>query len=126
MSENANQSFKDLEVWKKARTLKIEIQSLCKRFPQDEKFRLTDQIIRSSRSINAALAEGHGRFTSKDQLHYCIIERGSLSETHIHLIDALDLQLISAEELKEFESKITEVGKILNGYITYLRKKITK
>ncbi len=79
MKEAANQSFTELEVWRQARNLKNEIKRLTTSFPQDEKFRLTDQIIRSSRSITAVLAEGHGRYTSKDQLHFCTIARGSLS-----------------------------------------------
>jgi len=57
------QSFTELAVWKKARLLKNEIQELVSTFPKEEKYRLTDQLIRSSRSINNNIAEGHGRFT---------------------------------------------------------------
>lgn len=46
----AYQSFEDLEVWKKARELKLQIAALVKNFPSNEKYRLTDQLIRSSRS----------------------------------------------------------------------------
>ena len=68
--ENSNKSFTELDVWKKARELKNELFLLCKTFPADEKFRLTDQLIRSSRSINANISEGHGRFSYKEQLHF--------------------------------------------------------
>ncbi len=61
------QSFTELEVWKKARDFKNRIKELTVIFPAEEKFRLTDQMIRSSRSINANIAEGHGRYTYKDQ-----------------------------------------------------------
>jgi four helix bundle protein len=44
-------SFTNLEVWKKARLLRNNITELVKSFPAEEKYRLTDQIIRSSRSI---------------------------------------------------------------------------
>jgi four helix bundle protein len=60
------QSFEELEVWKKARDLKIEISQLVKTFPTEEKYKLTDQLLRSSRSINAQIAEGHGRKTWPD------------------------------------------------------------
>ncbi len=63
MGENANQSFTELEVWKKARILKNEIKILVNNFPTEEKYKLNDQIIRSSRSITANIAEDHGRFT---------------------------------------------------------------
>ena len=124
MNENAHKSFTELEMWKKARVLKNQICELTKSFPAEEKFRLTDQIIRSSRSINAVIAEGHGRYTFKDQLHFCIIARGSLSETYNHLFDALDCNYISQEQLFEFKNKIEEIERLLNGYISYLRKNL--
>lgn len=119
----AYQSFEDLEVWKKARELKTEISRLVKGFPPDEKFRLTDQLIRSSRSINSQLAEGHGRRTWPDRLRFCVIARGSLSETLNHLLDARDENYISEEQLTSYRQKLNEVEKLLNGYISYLEKK---
>lgn len=64
--------FEELELWKKVRVFKKEISRLARNLPSEEKFRLTDQLIRSSRSINALLSEGHGRFTYPDQIHFCI------------------------------------------------------
>jgi four helix bundle protein len=55
-------SFTELEVWRKGRILRNEMEQLVKRFPPEEKHRLTDQSIRSVRSINANIAEVHGRF----------------------------------------------------------------
>ncbi|SFQ10538.1 four helix bundle protein [Parafilimonas terrae] len=124
MNEHSHKSFTELEVWKKARALKNEIKELSESFPVEEKYRLTDQIIRSSRGINAAVAEGHGRYTFKDQLHFCIIARGSLSETHNHFIDAFDCKYITEDRLNYFKNKIEEVERLLNGYIAYLRKNV--
>lgn len=70
MNSKPHSSFTELEVWKKAREIKKEMEALAKAFPPDERFRLSDQLIRSARSINANIAEGHGRFTYKDQLHF--------------------------------------------------------
>ena len=126
MNEKAHQSFTELEVWKKGRELKNELKKLSETYPAEEKFRLTDQTIRASRCITATIAEGHGRFTFKDQVHFCIIARGSLSETYNHLIDALDCNIISADQLSYFKNKIDEVERLLNGYISYLRKNIDK
>lgn len=117
------QSFEDLEAWKKARELKNEISKLVKTFPPEERFRLSDQLLRSSRGINAQIAEGHGRRTWPDRLRFCVIARGSLSETLNHLIDALDENYINEEQLNYYRNKITEVEKLLNGYINYLEKK---
>jgi four helix bundle protein len=68
MFQSGYQSFEELTVWKKARELKNEIFQLVKSFPADEKYRLTDQLIRSSRSINSQIAEGHGKRTNKDKI----------------------------------------------------------
>jgi len=124
MNHNAHKSFTELEVWKKAIDLKNEIKKLTESFPGEERFRLTDQIIRTLRSINAVIAEGHGRYTFKDQLHFCIIARGSLSETYNHLIDALDCNYITQEQLNCYKNKIDEIERLLNGYIAYLRKNL--
>jgi four helix bundle protein len=124
MNESSHQSFTELEVWKKARVFKNEIFDLVKSFPLEEKYRLADQLIRSSRSVNSNIAEGHGRFTYKDQLHFCVQARGSLSETYNHLIDAFDCNYLRLEQLKIFKTKIDEIERLLNGYISFLRKNI--
>jgi len=114
--------FERLELWKKVREFKNEIRDETRSFPAGEKYRLTDQLIRSSRSVNALLAEGHGRFTFPDQLHFCVQARGSLSETINHLIDAFDEGYISDDRLNYFKAKGKELERLLNGYISYLRK----
>ena len=122
----SNQSFTDLDVWKNARKLKIRIWNLVKTFPVDEKFRLTDQLIQSSRCICSVIAEGHGKFTYKDKINYCMIGRGSLSETWNHLIDAFDSNYITKEELSSFKTVIDENAKLLNGYISFLKSLAAK
>jgi four helix bundle protein len=102
---------------------KNEIWDLVKSFPAVEKFRLCDQITRSSRSVKALIAEGHGRFTYPEQINFCVQARGSLSETMNHLLDAFDESYISEELLYDFRLKAKEVERILNGYILYLRNK---
>ena len=91
-------------------------------FPPEEKYRLADQLTRSVRSICANIAEGHGRFTNKDQIHFCIQASGSLSETYNHLIDAYDEAYITKEQLATLKNKIDEAERLLNGYISYLRR----
>lgn len=120
----AYNNFENLEVWKKARQLKKEIIALVKDFPTEEKFRLVDQLKRSSRSVETQITEGHGRNTWPDKLRFCVIARGSLSETLNHLIDSFDESIIDENRLKYFRETITEVEKLLNGYILFLEKKI--
>lgn len=110
-------SFTDLDVWKIARQYKNAIFELSKEFPPEEKYRLVDQIVRSSRSIGDNISEGYGRYTYKDQLHFCVQARGSLFETINQLIDAYDCKYISNEVFIQFKQKAFELEKLLNGYM---------
>ncbi len=87
--------YKELESYIKARELRIDISEFVKKFPASEKFQLTTQIIRSSRSITANIAEGYGRFTYTDTRHFFIIARGSATETMEHLTTAFDEKYIT-------------------------------
>src|ERR1044072_8960272 len=115
------QSFTELKVWQEARAFKNFIRTLAGSFPSEEKYRLTDQVVRSSRSINATISEGHGRRTYKDQHHFCIQARGSLSETLNHLYVALDECYITENTLQSATAHYHKVEALLNGYITFLR-----
>lgn len=114
--------FTELEAWKKARQLRKDISILTMSFPAEEKYSLVSQIKRSSRSVTANIAEGYGRFHHQENIQFCRISRGSLTETLDHLIVAFDEKYIDETTLKLFESKLGECLKILNGYIGYLQK----
>jgi four helix bundle protein len=118
------QNFEELEVWKQSRELKKEVFALIKSFPKEEKFNLSDQLLRSARSVPTQIAEGHGRRTFPDRLRFCIIARGSLSETLNHFIDAYDCNYITEEKMAYYRKKIEEIERLLNGYINYLDKNI--
>ncbi len=119
----AYQSFEDLNIWRKAREFRKSIRELVNQFPKEEKYRLTDQMIRASRSITANIAEGHGRFHYQENIQFCRTARGSLNEVMDHLIVALDEQYISAEQLDDYRNEIKEIERMLNGYIAYLKKR---
>jgi four helix bundle protein len=116
-------SFIELETWKQARKIRMSISDLVKSFPNEEKFRLTDQIIRCSRSIGNNIAEGHGRFHFQDNIRFCIIARGSLSETLDHMIIARDENYIDDAVFKSFQNDYDQCLKLLNGYISFIKKK---
>ena len=115
-------TFEDLEVWKIGRQIRKEISILVKQFPVEEKYRLTDQMLRASRSVTNNIAEGYGRFHYQENIQFCRHSRGSLDELIDHLIVALDEEYISEEQFKYFKSNILHCIKILNGYIAYLKK----
>jgi len=114
--------FTDLECWKKSRELRNEISALTKTFRPDEKYRLSDQIIRSSRSIGNNIAEGHGRFHYIDSIKFFINARGSASETIDHLYVALDEGYIERETFDRLRELCESCSRLINGYINYLRQ----
>jgi four helix bundle protein len=116
-------SFTELETWKQARKIRIFVSQITKSFPPEEKFRLADQIIRCSRSIGNNIAEGHGRFHYQDNIRFCIIARGSLSETIDHIIIAKDEGIVSEEIYNHFNAEYEQCLMLLNGYIQYIKKK---
>ena len=118
-------SFEDLEVWKIARELRVSISQLVKKFPSEEKFRLKDQILRSSRSVSANIAEGFGRYHYQENIQFCRQARGSLTETLDHLLCALDENYITRDGYDKNREIIENCLKLLNGYISYLRKRKT-
>ncbi len=117
-------SFKELEVWKSARELRKSFSNLTKNFPKEEKYRLVDQIIRSSRSVAANVAEGFGRYHYQENIQFCRQARGSLNETLEHLICAFDEGFLTEEEFKNQKAAFDSCLKLLNGYIGYLKKAV--
>lgn len=115
--------FEDLEVWKKCRQFRIEVSILLRQFPDEEKYRFVDQLKRCSRSVTANIAEGHGRFHYQDNLKFCRNARGSLNEILDHLICANDEGLINDQQLQEYRRQYDECFRLLNGYISFLKKK---
>lgn len=118
--------FRDLTVWQKARVYRNECAMMARTFPTEEKYRLTDQLIRSSRAISAHIAEGHGRYHYKENIQLCRTGRGELSESIDHLTVALDEKYIGQNEFERMEQLAEELERILNGYIAHLQESLRK
>lgn len=114
------QSFEDLECWKIGRNISRKVSEVVKRFPKDEKYGLTDQLKRSSRSLTNNIAEGYGRFHFQENIQFCRISRGSAYEVLDQLLEAYDEKYIEQKELDETRKLIDKFLKVLNGYINYL------
>ncbi len=115
-------SFEDLNCWKMARELRNDISKLLKTFPDYEKFELTAQMRRASRSVTHNIAEGYGRFHHKENIQFCRISRGSLHELLDQLITALDEGYISDQVLEKYKKQVYDCLAVLNGYINYLNR----
>jgi len=110
----------------KSRLLRNEISLLAKSFPADEKYRLADQIIRSSRSIGNNIAEAQGSFHYIDAAKFLVNARGSITETIDHLIIALDEKFIDEKMFERLKAICDYCMRLTNGYINYLRQQKNK
>lgn len=115
-------SFEDLEGWKEAVSLRKKLRSLVKTFPIEEKYKLTDQLIRASRSVTANIAEGFGTFHYQENSQFCRRSRGSLHEIIDHLIVAQEENYLNEDEFIELKKHTNKCILILNGYINYLQR----
>lgn len=88
-------SFEDLEVWKRAHQLVLQIYAVTNHFPREEKFGLTYQIRRASVSIAANIAEGFNRRHKKEKIQFNANAKSSLDEVHYYIISAHDLNYLN-------------------------------
>ena len=115
--------YKDLDVWIQARKLVKVVYNLSSKFPNDEKFGLTNQIRRCAVSIPSNIAEGCGRQHVNDSVQFFYISRGSLYELETQLYLSFDLEYINEQILNETLELLVKTKTILNGFINYFKKK---
>ena len=110
--------FRELKAYQKAFELSMEIFNLSKSFPADEKYSLTDQIRRSSRSVNANIAEAYRKRRYVNHFISKLTDSDAEnSETNVWLEFALRCNYITEEKYSELSSKTIEIGKIINYMI---------
>ncbi|MEO5948700.1 MAG: four helix bundle protein [Chitinophagaceae bacterium] len=112
-------TYKDLEVWIKARQLTKEVYLLTKDFPKDELYGLISQMRRCAVSVPSNIAEGYGRQYKKETIQFFHISRGSLYELETQLYIATDLMYLEESKFKEVLLRLEECRKLLSGLINY-------
>ena len=115
-------SFEDLNAYKYSRALVKSIYTLLDKFPYSERNALTDQLRRAVISVPSNIAEGMGRMSSKEQVHFIEISYGSLMEVLCQIQLAKDLDYISEDELVEKKAQIQSTAKLISGLRTSLVK----
>lgn len=126
MQENQKKicSFTSLLAWQEAHRLTISIYKIIPKFPVYERFGLCDQLRRAVSSISANIAEGFGRNTLKDKVHFYYIANGSLTETQNHLLVARDLKYVDEKNFKELAEQTITTSKLINGLIKSINSKM--
>ena len=111
--------YRDLVVWQKARKLAVDIYRVTQHFPRVEMFGLTQQMRRAAVSVICNIAEGHGRRSTKDTLHFLGISRGSLLELETQIVIATDLEYIDQARSETLVEGALDVVRLLNGLIRH-------
>ena len=111
-------AFEDLLVWQKSIDLAEAVINAIDQFDAPRKhFRIIEQLEASAISVSSNIAEGKGRFSKKEFVHYLYIARGSLFETVSLLILIRRLTWIAEDRLAELKLLGEEITKMLNSLI---------
>ena len=113
-------SFVDLRVWQSAKDLAVTTYAATRSFPKDEQFGLTSQVRRASTSVAANIAEGFGRRTNKDKIHFYTIAYGSTLEVKNFLYLSSELGYIDRSRLDILLSESIVIQKQLNSLVRSL------
>ena len=118
---NIIKSFEDLDVWKESQNLAVQIYGITKNFPKDEMFAMTSQVRRAATSVSANIAEGFGRTSSNDKVHFYTMAYGSLLEVKSFLYLAERLGYINNEALDSVLAQIISCQRLINAFKAGLR-----
>jgi len=113
--------FEDMKIWQMGRRLVSLVYELTRKNEFATDFGLKDQIRRSVISIPSNVAEGFERSGNKELIYFLYIAKGSAGELRTQLMLALDLAYITENEWKKLNDIIEEIGRMIQGFIGYLR-----
>lgn len=114
--------YKDMEVWKEAIELTINVYKITETYPKNEVFGIVSQIRRAVVSIPSNIAEGVVKHSDKETLRFLDIALGSLAELDTQMLISESLEFIN--NYKDIEQKISKVRALLTGLIKYYNKQL--
>ena len=118
----AIEKFEDIKAWQEARELLKSIYEITSKGNFSKDWELKNQIRRSAVSVMSNIAEGFDRSSDKEFIQFLRIATGSCSELKSQLYVALDQKYIINELFSKIYQKATDVTKLINGFIRYLKK----
>ena len=107
--------FKKLDVYNYSKVLVISIYKLLENYPQEEKFAICSQIRRAAVSVPSNIAEGFGRTSQKEKIHFLEISYGSLMEVSCQIEISHDLGYIDKVDLDSINLQIETIARLLSS-----------
>ena len=114
-------SYRDLIAWQRAMDLVLDVYDLSRRFPDDERFGLTNQVRRASVSVPSNIAEGQGRGVGAEFAHHLRISQGSVQEVETQLILGARLGFVPQSRADSALAAADEVGRLIRGLHTSIK-----
>lgn len=108
-------NYQNLDVYKEAKLLVLMVYTLLKKFPKEEQYALCDQLRRAVISVPSNIAEGMGRCSVKEQVHFLEIAYGSLMEVECQIDIAKELTYLSQLEQEQINLQVRRVAAMLSG-----------
>ncbi len=112
---NRVSSHRDLDVWRLAMDLVVDIYRVSAKFPADERFGLTSQIRRAAVSVPANIAEGNSRSTRRDYAAFLSVAKGSLAEIETFLFIAVRLGYVTEDRVAPELALLTRISKMVRS-----------
>ena len=120
----AVKDYRDLIVWQKAMDLVEAVYRTSAAFPREKIYGLTSQLRRAAVSIPSNIAEGNGRNTTRDYLHFLGMAYGSVKEMETQVLIAERLQYIPSSDSNRLVQMTIEIARLLSGLMNSLNRKI--
>ena len=120
------EKFEDLKCWQEARKLRKMVSEIARKPQIKRDFVFCDQIRRSALSVMSNIAEGFESNTDKEFINFLNYARRSCGEVRNHLYAALDDDYINEDEFATVYGQACNTGKLISGFIFYLRKSLKR
>ncbi|OIP26336.1 MAG: four helix bundle protein [Dehalococcoidia bacterium CG2_30_46_19] len=108
-------TYRDLQIWQKSMTLVTEVYKISKGFPKDEAYGLTSQIRRCAISIPSNIAEGYGRNSTNEYIHFLRIATGSLYELQTQIEICMNLDYLNRGEFDKLYELSREIERMISS-----------
>jgi len=115
--ENKIQKFTDLHAWQEGHKLVLIVYEETEKFPDKEKFGITNQLRRAAVSITSNIAEGFSRRSSKEKNRFYCVAQASLVELENQFIISKDINYLSKDLFEKISGQLLITNKLLSGLL---------
>jgi four helix bundle protein len=124
MKNSLIETYMDLNVWIFSHEFVLEIYKITKKYPNDERYGLTNQLRRAASSIPANIAEGNGKQSTRGYIQSLYISKAKLNETRYFLLLSKDLEYLDEDKYNDLIKSLDQISKMLVRLIKALKRKI--